>query len=610
MQTQLALVKEVMAQVYPDGPLEVEDPEAHTSHPLNGLGMLRRMGHQLRGPTLGRLGPLFGQAGRGGGGGGLENLRRISDRIREAARHFPDGENYKVGISGVTLLQEAYGLNITSLARGEVRVGGRVFRSDFRPSWREMVELGYAAYDQGWMDTSIEWFEEALLRTKAEAEAEAAVAGKDEVDRLSAKIATVKGLHDKMLDKLGPVSHRHRCNPLPFDNKLARKKKYKKAKTKKKKEKKKKGRGGGGKLALKVYNRVALFSEVESHQKLSDNFKIMCGREGRLMEGGEEKEEEEEEEDEDAAALRRPPELDGRLRCYFHHQGLPHLRLAPFPLEERSEFPFVAVLHGFLHQREMTYLRHFASDRLFRSKTGYSEERRTSLMRTSKQTWMEERFFHFDRALVNGSSAKVAYDPRSYEPPPTPFEPMRYVEVKDKVGFAVARRIEAATRLDVLGPFSSESYQIANYGLGGQYSTHHDSNGFFEGTLDRGRNPDQFRHNAGVGDRFVTVMGYLSEVDVGGTTIFPLAGVRSPVEKGAAVLWFNLLADGRRDKWTYHGGCPVVVGSKWITNKWVFYNDQFREYPCTLRHGDRHAVLSRWRRASAISLPDGRKSKN
>ncbi len=31
-----------------------------------------------------------------------------------------------------------------------------------------------------------------------------------------------------------------------------------------------------------------------------------------------------------------------------------------------------------------------------------------------------------------------------------------------------------------------------------------------------------------------------------------------------------------------HGGCPVLVGSKWILNKWIYSFDQWKTYPCLL----------------------------
>ena len=39
---------------------------------------------------------------------------------------------------------------------------------------------------------------------------------------------------------------------------------------------------------------------------------------------------------------------------------------------------------------------------------------------------------------------------------------------------------------------------------------------------------------------------------------------------------------GRTDHLTLHGGCPVLAGSKWITNKWFTSHAQMRNYPCPL----------------------------
>ena len=45
--------------------------------------------------------------------------------------------------------------------------------------------------------------------------------------------------------------------------------------------------------------------------------------------------------------------------------------------------------------------------------------------------------------------------------------------------------------------------------------------------------------------------------------------------EGDALFWINLnLNTGFSDRLTLHGGCPVAVGSKWITNKWIQYYDQ------------------------------------
>ena len=46
------------------------------------------------------------------------------------------------------------------------------------------------------------------------------------------------------------------------------------------------------------------------------------------------------------------------------------------------------------------------------------------------------------------------------------------------------------------------------------------------------------------------------------------------------VLWWNMDKNGGYDDLVKHGGCPVLIGSKWITNKWVRVNSQMYRRPC------------------------------
>ena len=83
---------------------------------------------------------------------------------------------------------------------------------------------------------------------------------------------------------------------------------------------------------------------------------------------------------------------------------------------------------------------------------------------------------------------------------------------------------------------------------------------------------------------FGTVMGWIEDAPLGGATAFikPSYEVTVWPTKGSAAFWFSLDRKGHRDQKTAHGGCPVLKGSKWILNKWIYYFDQEKKFPCSL----------------------------
>ena len=100
-------------------------------------------------------------------------------------------------------------------------------------------------------------------------------------------------------------------------------------------------------------------------------------------------------------------------------------------------------------------------------------------------------------------------------------------------------------------------------------------------------------NNAFGGFRVTTFMIYLSDVESGGHTVFPQAGISVKPEEGKALFWFNCGPRGQNpsDSRIYHLGCPVLHGNKWIANKWVKILPQFKNYPCHIKNPDYYSTV-------------------
>ncbi|XP_066912755.1 prolyl 4-hydroxylase subunit alpha-1-like [Clytia hemisphaerica] len=134
----------------------------------------------------------------------------------------------------------------------------------------------------------------------------------------------------------------------------------------------------------------------------------------------------------------------------------------------------------------------------------------------------------------------------------------------------IALRAQSATNLDIR---SSEQLQIANYGIGGHYEPH----------FDHAREDEDKFTDLGMGNRIATVLYYLSDVEAGGATVFTVGKTAVFPSKGDAVFWYNLKRNGIGNPRTRHAACPVLVGTKWVSNFWIHeYNQEFRR-PCALK---------------------------
>ena len=111
-----------------------------------------------------------------------------------------------------------------------------------------------------------------------------------------------------------------------------------------------------------------------------------------------------------------------------------------------------------------------------------------------------------------------------------------------------------------IDPVYGETMQGQRYAPGQHFRAHHDY--FFE------RESYWQRVKEGGGQRTWTAMIYLNDVEEGGATWFPSAGIRVLPRRGLVLIWNNMDAAGMPNIATLHEGMPVVTGVKYVVTKW------------------------------------------
>lgn len=119
---------------------------------------------------------------------------------------------------------------------------------------------------------------------------------------------------------------------------------------------------------------------------------------------------------------------------------------------------------------------------------------------------------------------------------------------------------ESIAHLLGVDPRNGETMQGQRYDIGQQFRAHHDY--FHEAEKYWA---DMQRCG---GQRTWTAMIYLNDVEDGGATWFPKAGMRVSPKRGLLLAWNNMKADGGPNEQTLHEGMPVVEGVKYIVTKW------------------------------------------
>jgi prolyl 4-hydroxylase len=108
---------------------------------------------------------------------------------------------------------------------------------------------------------------------------------------------------------------------------------------------------------------------------------------------------------------------------------------------------------------------------------------------------------------------------------------------------------------------NAEQFQLVYYGPGNQYKPHFDA-------FDKNTEEGQKNWFPG-GQRMVTALAYLNDVEEGGETDFPDINVSVKPNKGDVVVFHNCIEGTTEiNPDALHAGSPVVSGEKWAVNLW------------------------------------------
>ncbi|XP_046917132.2 prolyl 4-hydroxylase subunit alpha-1 [Dermatophagoides farinae] len=237
--------------------------------------------------------------------------------------------------------------------------------------------------------------------------------------------------------------------------------------------------------------------------------------------------------------------IRSKLKCYYLDTSKlldKFVRLWRIKVEEAYKQPNIVLFIDFMSDDEIEVVKRLAEPMLKRAtvQNYFTGKLETAKYRISKSAWLTNR----DHEIV----------------------------------YRISRRIEAITGLEM---DTAEELQVVNYGIGGHYEPHYD--------FARREEPRAF-DSLGTGNRIATWLNYMSNVQAGGATVFPHLGVQLWPRKNAAAFWYNLYKSGDGDLLTRHAACPVLVGSKWVSNKWIHEVGQEFRKPCGLRQNELNIV--------------------
>uniref|UniRef100_A0A669PYB4 Prolyl 4-hydroxylase subunit alpha-1 n=1 Tax=Phasianus colchicus TaxID=9054 RepID=A0A669PYB4_PHACC len=496
-----------------------KDPEGFLGHPVNAFKLMKRLNTEW---------------------GELESLvlKDMSDgfisNMTIQRQFFPNDEDQTGAAKALLRLQDTYNLDTDTLSRGNLP---GVKHKSFLTA-EDCFELGKIAYTEADYYHTELWMEQALKQLD-----EGEVSSADKVyilDYLSYAVYQQGDLSKAMmltkrLLELDPEHQRANGNMKYFEYIMAKEKEANKSST-------------------DAEDQTEKETEFKKKDYLPERrkYEMLCRGEG----------------------LKMTPRRQKRLFCrYYDGNRNPRYILGPVKQEDEWDKPRIVRFLDIISDEEIETVKELAKPRLSRATVHDPETGKltTAHYRVSKSAWLSG----YESPVVSRINTRIQ-DLTGLD--------VSTAEELQVANYGVGGQYEPHFDFGRVSPVSSlhlfllhkrcvSLFQVANYGVGGQYEPHFD--------FARKDEPDAFKE-LGTGNRIATWLFYMSDVSAGGATVFPEVGASVWPKKGTAVFWYNLFPSGEGDYSTRHAACPVLVGNKWVSNKWLHERGQEFRRPCTL----------------------------
>ena len=122
--------------------VKFSDFETYISHPINAFGVIKRMSEE-------EMISFENQ----------DLIKKHQTLVNLTQTDLASKDDFHTACSSLALIQESYSLRTEDISEGKIRFEDKVFESHYKFEFKDKFSISVAAWNRGWMDSSIEWLQ-------------------------------------------------------------------------------------------------------------------------------------------------------------------------------------------------------------------------------------------------------------------------------------------------------------------------------------------------------------------------------------------------------------------------------------------------------------------